>query len=246
MSLKLWLKVLLCVATASAVSIVSIGTVHVVRNVSGYYYVNNDNSNEGGDDWTGDEENDGSDDENLGGGDDTPGSSGVENTPPNDEESDNDLPDDNINNSDNETNNSEPSTPDNPEPENPDPEPSIPDNPEPEIPSDDGDESDGKVEDDEQVVLTSKEKCLLLIANSDAEIYRKFEYFILPNGIIDGSKVNEVAISEELDILCENLLTSINAKCGNVDKITSEMVATYVSISNLLDDIFNLFVDNMI
>ena len=68
MSLKLWLKVLLCVATASAVSIVTIGTVHVVRNVSGYYYVNNDNSNEGGDDWTGDEENDGSDDENLGGG----------------------------------------------------------------------------------------------------------------------------------------------------------------------------------
>lgn len=153
------------------------------------------------------------------------------------------MPDDNINNSDNETNNSEPSTPDNPEPENPDPEPSIPDNPEPETPSD---ESDGKVEDDEQVVLTSKEKCLLLIANADAEIYRKFEYFILPNGIIDSSKVDTVAISDELDVLCESLLTSISAKCGNVDKITSEMVATYVSISNLLDDIFNLFVDNML
>ena len=93
--------------------------------------------------------------------------------------------------------------------------------------------------------ITTTDKILLLIANSDTVIYDRFDYFISNSGIIISESVNMSAIESELDLICEDLLATIVTRFGEVDSITSDMLS-YNSIQNLLDDLENLFISNMI
>lgn len=183
------------------------------------------------------------------------GNNPTEDNSGNTDDSDNNTSDDNLNdnqteNNDNTTNDGNQSN-DNPSTDDTNTQPE--DNPSIEGDDDKNETSDGtnnppnydnEKDEESTVELTVRDKVFKLISNSDYEIYKKFEYFLTQDGMIDSSKVELVSIESELDELCERLLISISAKFGNVSGITNEMNDENDSINNLLKDIRDLLIAN--
>ena len=256
--LKLWLKILICVTAAAVAAVATVGTVHVVRYVNGYYYAENPDNDAGGDSGLGgdDSGNGDSDDSNVedgnhdsgngsgGGSDDATQSPGTDN--------------DNLgtgNDGNDSENGGDDQTPNNPGTGNGGNDSGNTDEGGEDVPNNpdsgnngDNTENDGGNDTEEipEPVISNREKVLLWIANADVDIYRKFEYFVLPGGILDVSKLDMDAINEELDAYCNALVDAVIPKIGDNLGITNEMVRLYDSISNILDDIRNLFISNRI
>ena len=110
---------------------------------------------------------------------------------------------------------------------------------------------DNGVDDDSQsgepVVpeLSTVDKVYLMIANADAEIYNKFAYFISLDGKIISEHVDLTNVSDEVESICTLLYGYVTGIFGSVDKITNEMYNSYDTIYNKVNELRELFGQNM-